>query len=242
MEELKVKNKELKNIKNTLQDKLMEQSQAIYLSQNFNKVDPSSFNEQLSYLLIDFADTKFPELDMEGKKIINTQSELDNVLSEAAQMKNFYKPGDIVSANSTFNITKDNICYRQNNKPIKPTPDFISKYPSCMVCDVEDESDNIDLANTPGWQHTKTNISKVCLYNPSAKPNSGIPNLEQCKTFCNISNQHNSKTNTHNKHNSKTNTHNKHNLEHNLHNSKTNTKNLEPNTKNLKSDTNNLHP
>jgi hypothetical protein len=186
MNELKQKNDELSKMKDTLQNKLLEQSQAIYMSQHFNKVDPSSFNDQLSYLLIEFADTRFPELDMDKKKVITTQTELDTVLAEAANMKNIYKPGDIVTANSTFNITKDDICYRQNNKLIKPTPDFISKYPNCMVCEVENEDDDIDLTNTSGWQHTKTNISKVCLYNPKATPNSGIPNLAQCKTFCNI--------------------------------------------------------
>ena len=191
MNKLKQKNTELSNIKDTLQNKLLEQSQAIYLSQNFNKVEPSSFNDQLSYLLVEFADTRFPELDMDKKNIISTQTELDTVLAEAANMKNMYKPGDIVTANSTFGIGKNEICYRQNNVPIKPTPEFIAKYPNCMVCAVEDEEDDIELTNTSGWQNTKTNISKVCLYDPEAKPNSGIPNLSQCKNFCNIGNNKN---------------------------------------------------
>ena len=185
MNDLKQKNAELVNMKDTLQNKLLEQSQAIYLSQNYNKVDPSSFNDQLSYLLVDFADTKFPEINMDEKKVINTQTELDTILADAANMKNFYKPGEIVSANSTFGIGKNEICYRQNNIPIKPTPEFMAKYPECMVCAVEDET-NENLFNTPGWKNTKTNISKVCLYDPKAKPNSGIPNLAQCKTFCNV--------------------------------------------------------
>lgn len=180
------KTKELLNFKNTLENRLMEQSQAIYLSQNFNRVDPSSFNDQLTFLLADFADTKFPEINVDGKKLINNQTELDTVLSEASNMKNFYKPGEIVESNSTFGIGKNEICYRQNNKPIKPTPEFLAKYPNCMVCAVEDETDNIDLKNTQGWINTKTNISKVCLYDPNAKLNSGIPNLAQCKNFCNV--------------------------------------------------------
>lgn len=186
MNDLKQKNAELANMKDTLQNKLLEQSQAIYLSQNFNKVDPSSFNDQLSYLLVDFADTRFPEINMDKKKVINTQTELDTVLADAANMKNFYKPGEIVTSNSTFGIGKNEICYRQNNVPIKPTPEFMAKYPNCMVCAIEDEYDDVDLVNTSGWKNTKTNISKVCLYDPKAKPNSGIPNLTQCKTFCNI--------------------------------------------------------
>jgi hypothetical protein len=183
MEDLKEKNKELKTIKDTLENKLIEQSQAIFLSQNFNKVDSSSFNDNLTYLLVEFADTKFPELDMEDKKIVNTQTELDTVLAEAKGMKNFYKPGDIVQSSSTFGITKDDICYRHNNKPIKPTPEFMKKYPNCMVCAIEDDK---NLTNTQGWKNTKTNISKVCLYDPKATPKTGTPNLAQCKTFCNI--------------------------------------------------------
>jgi hypothetical protein len=183
MEDLKQKNNELNTIKDTLENKLIEQSQAIYMSQNYNKVDTSSFNDQLAYLLVEFADTKFPEFDMEDKKIVNTQSELDTVLSEAKGMKNFYSPGDIVNTSSTFGITKDDICYRHNNKPIKPTPEFIKKYPNCMVCAIEDDK---NLINTQGWKNTKTNISKVCLYDPKATPETGIPNLAQCKTFCNI--------------------------------------------------------
>jgi hypothetical protein len=185
MNSLKEKNNELTTMKNTLENKLMKQSQAIYLNQNFNKVDPSSFEDQLTYLLVDFADTKFPEIDMDKKKIISTQSDLDDVLAKAKDMKNFYKPGEIVESDSTFEITKNDICYRQNNKPIKPTPEFMAKYPNCMVCEVED-GDEENLTNTSGWKHTRTNISKVCLYDPNAKPKSGIPNLEQCKTFCNL--------------------------------------------------------
>ena len=183
MRELVDKNKELTTIKDTLENKLIEQSQAIFLSKNFNKVDSSSFNDQLSYLLVEFADTKLPELDMKNKKIINNQTELNNVLAEAKDMKNFYSPGDIVNSSSTFGITKDDICYRHNNKPIKPTPEFMKKYPNCMVCAIEDDK---NLTNTQGWKNTKTNISKVCLYDPQATSKTGTPNLEQCKTFCNI--------------------------------------------------------
>ena len=182
-QELKDKNKELANIKNTLQNKLLEQSQAIYISNNFDKVDESSFNSELNFILIDFANTKLPEIDISNKKIIETQSEFDGILAEAENMKNFYKPGDIVNKNSTFGITKNDVCYRYDNKLIKPTTEFIKQYPNCMVCEVEN-NDNVE--NSSGWKHTKTNISKVCLYDPNAKSDSGIPNLTQCKNFCNI--------------------------------------------------------
>lgn len=184
MQELQEKNNELLNIKNSLQTKLEQQSKGIYMNQNFNKVDSSSFNNELKFLLMDFTETKLPQIDMSKKKIIRTPTQLSAVLSEASQMKNFYKPGEIVSENSTFGITKDNICYRHDGKPIKPTPSFMEQYPNCMVC-TTDNSPN--FKNSNAWLNTKTNIDKVCLYNPKAEANSGIPNLEQCQKFCNIS-------------------------------------------------------
>ena len=177
------KNNELVSIKNIVGDKLKEQSQAIYISQNYNKVDSNSFDDVLSFILVDVANTKLTEIDIQNKKIIQTQADLDNVLSEVKGMKNFYKPGDIVSANSTFGITKNDICYRSNGKPIKADASFMSKFPECMVCSVEN---NPDITKTNSWKNTKTNIEKVCLYNPAAEPNSGIPNLKQCQYFCGV--------------------------------------------------------
>lgn len=181
--ELIDKNKELTNIKNTIQNKLEQQSKAIYISQNYDKVDSSSFNDELMFLLFSFQNTKFPEINLEKKKTIETKSELESVLSEAKNMKNFYKPGDIVSVNSTFDIDKNNICYRNDGNPIKPTVEFLQRYPECMVCSVESEK---DVYNTNSWKTTKTNINKVCLFNPDAESNSGLPNLSDCKNFCGI--------------------------------------------------------
>jgi len=59
----------------------------------------------------------------------------------------------------------------------------MKKYPNCMVCAIEDDK---NLTETLGWKNTKTNISKVCLYDPNATSKTGTPNLAQCKTFCNI--------------------------------------------------------
>jgi len=186
MNELQQKNNELMNLKSTLQNKLEEQSKAIYINKHFDKVDSSSYNDELSFLLTDFANTQFPKINLNDKKIIQTDTELKTILNEASQMKNYYKPGDIVSSNSTFNITKDDICYRHNGKPIKPDLNFIEQYPNCMVCSVEDP---LTLKNSNAWTSTKTNINKVCLYNQNAKENSGIPNLSQCQEFCGIINK-----------------------------------------------------
>lgn len=154
------------------------------MSQNFLKVDESSFNDELNFLLFDFANTKLPEINMDNKKLINTQSEFNEITAEAKTMKNFYKPGDIVNSNSTFDITKNDICYRSNGKPINPDANFVKNYPNCMVCSVENPN---TLENSNAWIHTKTNIKEVCLFNPNAESNSGIANQEQCQKFCNIS-------------------------------------------------------
>lgn len=181
--ELAKKNKELANIKNVVQDTLEKQSRAIYFSQNFNKVDSSSFDSELNFLLYDFATTKFPSMDFEGKKVITNKEELEKTLGEISKMKSIYKPGDVVTANSTFGIGKNDICYRNNGKPINPTAEFVSQYPNCMVCEVEDDA---NLKDSSAWKNTRTNIKKVCLYNPNAEPNTGIPNLDQCKNFCKV--------------------------------------------------------
>jgi hypothetical protein len=183
MTELIEKNKELTNIKNVIQEKLEKQSQAIYLSQNYDKVDSSSFNDEMMFLMDKFSNTNFPSVDLTNKTVIKTQPELDSILSEAKLMKNFYNPGDIVNSNSTFSIDKNNICYRSNGQLVKPTVEFLQKYPECMVCSVESEQ---NLYNTNSWKTTKTNINKVCLYNPDAETNSGIPNLSDCQNFCGI--------------------------------------------------------
>jgi len=183
MQELIEKNNELTNIKNSIQDKLEKQSKAIYISQNYDKIDSSSFDNEVDFILGKFNSTTFPQMNLDGKKIINTESDLSSVLNEVKLMKNFYKPGDIVLTNSTFDIDKNKICYRQDGKLIKPTVDFLQKYPECMVCTVESEQ---NLYESNPWKTTKTNINKVCLYNPTAETNSGIPNLNDCKKFCNV--------------------------------------------------------
>lgn len=185
MESLIQQNKELTQMKDIIQEKLDKQSKAIYISQNYNKVDSSSFDDEMIFLLDDFVNTIFPQIDIDNKKIIKTNSDLESVLNQIKQMKNFYQPGDIVKKNSTFDIDKNNICYRHDGKPIKPTQDLLNKYPECMVCSVE-PSDNV--YNSKAWKTTKTNINKVCLFNPTAQKNSGIPNLQDCQKFCAINN------------------------------------------------------
>ena len=62
--ELETKNKELTLIKTTLENKLKEQSRATYLSSNFNKVDESSFTDEMDFLDIYFENTDLPQIDL----------------------------------------------------------------------------------------------------------------------------------------------------------------------------------
>ena len=185
MESLQQENVQLVYIKNTLENILSEQSRGIYLSTNYNKIDESSFNDEVNFINTDFDNINLPSIDLSNSNVISTQAELNNVLSEVSLMKNYYNSGDIVTANSTFNISKNDICYRSNGKPINPDPSFVKNYPNCMVCSTESPE---TLSNSNAWQHTRTNINKVCLFNPTSEANSGIPNMQQCKQFCNIPN------------------------------------------------------
>lgn len=180
------KNNELANIKNKLKLVLDEQNKAIFISQNFDKIDESSFANKMNFFLADFTNTNFPTIDINDKKIIKTESELNKVLSETHNMKNFYRPGDLVELDSNFNITRNDICYRDvDNKKT-----LMQQFPGCMVCSAKSIlPENLNnLYNSKSWKNTNTNIDKVCLFNPNAETNSGIANLEQCQKFCNINN------------------------------------------------------
>ncbi len=189
IEQLEKKNNEISNIKNTVQDALNKQSTAIYIAQNFNKIDSESFDNELNFLLYDFASTKFPIIDLEkytkNGHVIENEDDLKNILTDVSKMKNIYNVGDIVKADSSFNITRNDICYKNSENKFNKisTEELIEKYPECMVCEVRSES---NLKNSPSWKNTKTNIKKVCLFNPSAEPNSGIPNLDECKKICQV--------------------------------------------------------
>ncbi len=163
---------ELKSNKNT------SENQEIYINQNFDKINPSKFNYEFDH------NFNYPHFDSTDKKfiIINNQVELNEILEKTNKMKNFYIKGDIVTTNSTFDISKDDICYKHDNTT-NSIAELKSKYPNCMVCDVESEN---KLFDSKSWKNTHTNISKICLFNPNATVDSGIPNLNQCKSFCNI--------------------------------------------------------
>ena len=169
-------NEELTNKLNTLEEKLSLQNRLQHLSNNYLKINESSFPDELKLINLYFTSVDLPEIDLSTYHVISTQADFNALLSEASRFVNIYKPGDVVSNNSSFNIDKNTICYK-NTKDSS----YIQSHPDCMTCSV-----NSEYLNTPGWFNTKTNINKVCLFNQNAIPNSGIPNANDCKKLCNI--------------------------------------------------------
>jgi hypothetical protein len=177
--ESNIKSDELDNLKN----KLKQQNRDLYIYQNFNKIDPSSFDIELGIIKNDFYKTDLPGIDVSKYVIINSQPKLDLIINQCSSMKNYYKPGEIVTANSSLSIDKNNICYRSKGKPLDNINEVSKNYPDCMVCSVLPDS---DVNDSNSWKHTKTNIDKVCLFNTNAPKDSNIPDLNQCKKFCSL--------------------------------------------------------
>ena len=171
------------NLSNSkLEDKIKSQDRAYYISSNFDKIDEHSFSG-MDFIANKFDSDGYPQMDLNEYKVVSNETQLDQIIDEAKTFKNYYKSGDIVTGNSSFNIDKNNICYRTDGKLMELTPEFKKKYPQCMVCSTVDKN---QLANSDSWRNTKTNIDKVCLFNPKSKKDSGIPNLKGCKKMCNL--------------------------------------------------------
>lgn len=180
--QLENENEILLDMKNQLETVLKGQTRAIFLSTTYDKVDESSFTDEINFLNVDFDATIFPQIDLAGFNVITEQEKFDSLISEAKQFKNFYKPGEVVTNNSTFNINKEKICYPDLKTDLAIDPNFLTDYPECMVCSI-----NKDYENSKSWLNTKTNIDKICLFNSNVEPNSGIPSLSECKSICNVS-------------------------------------------------------
>ncbi len=170
------KNQILQNKLNVLQEKIELQNRLQNISNNYLKINDSSFPDELKMINLYFASIDLPELDLSTYNIISSKSDYDALVNAASTFVNFYKPGDIVTNNSSFNIDKNTICYKNIKDPA-----YISTHPDCMVCSI-----NSEYKNTSEWLNTKTNIKNVCLFDKNSKENSGIPNLSECKQLCNI--------------------------------------------------------
>jgi len=175
--DLIIKNEQLSKTLNSLQEKLLLQERTQYIANNYNKIVDSSFPDELNFLNVYFTSIDLPKIDLSTYNVISSQSQFDDLIKQAKEFVNFYKIGDIVTKNSTFNIDKNTICYKNTTTPI--SNEYIISHPDCMACSIND-----DYENTKSWKNTKTNIDKVCLFNNNASPNSGIPNLSDCTKLC----------------------------------------------------------
>jgi hypothetical protein len=173
----------LKISKETLEESMKKQARATYLANNYYRIDDSSFNNELAFINDDFVDIRLPENDFNGKILVKTTSEWNDVLAKANSYKNLYKEGDVVIKPSEYNISKDTICYKDYETHLANDPTFKQKYPECMVCSVNPDT---DYKNTKSWKNTKTNIHKVCLFNPNTSNDSTILNYNGCKNLCGL--------------------------------------------------------
>ena len=180
---LKSENEMLLNTHNEIINKLEQQKRASFLSLNYDKVDEDSYNDENDFINTSFNTTELSVIDISKFKIIKTEEEFDKILAEASNFKNIYEPGDIVTKNSNFNVSSENICYNSYQESIRNDPDFIKNHPKCMACTVYPQNKYKD---THSWNTTKTNIEHVCLYDPSAEENSKYLNYDGCMKFCNI--------------------------------------------------------
>lgn len=121
---LKHENSELISYKDKLNNLIDKQTRDFYLTNNFNKIDEKSFNDEINFVDTYFKDVKLPEIDISKFNVISTENKLEGLLNEAKTFKNIYAPGDKVEHNSDFNITKDDICYFGHAENIKNDPEF----------------------------------------------------------------------------------------------------------------------
>jgi hypothetical protein len=176
IEKLKKENEDLLSINNNIEKKLTEQSRALFLSKNYNKIKESSFNNEINFIDADFNSTGLPEIDISEYNVIKTSEDLTKLINSASEFKNIYKVGEVVENPSSYNISKNDICYHHFKDKLSNDPAFEQKYPKCAACKLN----NKDWTTT----ETKTNIEKICLFNPDASEQSGILNLEGCRKIC----------------------------------------------------------
>jgi hypothetical protein len=181
LQEARLQNDALVNTKKELEEAINKQKRAMFLAKNYYKIDDGSFGNQIEFINGNFSDIRLPESDFNNKTLITGMGDWNKMMEKTSQYKNLYSQGDIVLHPADNNISKDNICYKDYSSNLSSDPEFKKKYPECMVCSVNPES---DYKNTPSWKNTKTNIHKVCLFNPNAPDDSTVLNYSGCKKLC----------------------------------------------------------
>jgi hypothetical protein len=148
----------------------------IELIKNYTKINDDDFDNIKKHALKTFFNgdnttTTIPTLN-DNVKIIDSNENLNILISKTSNLKNIYKVGEKVLLDPTFYITNNDICF--NNVPSSET----GLYTGCTVCSINPSNNYMSSKN-------KTNIESVCLYNDDEnKKDKSIPTSFECEGIC----------------------------------------------------------
>jgi len=148
----------------------------IELIKNYTKINDDDFINVQNHALKTFFNgdnttTTIPTLN-DNVKIIDSNENLNILISKTSNLKNIYKVGEKVLLDPTFYITNNDICF--NNVPSSET----GLYTGCTVCSINPSNNYMSSKN-------KTNIESVCLYNDDEnKKDKSIPTSFECEGIC----------------------------------------------------------
>jgi hypothetical protein len=146
----------------------------VELIKNYIKIDDTDFANIHTHALKTFfngGNITIPILN-DTAKIIDSNENLNLLISKTSSLKNIYKVGEKVLQDSTFYITNNDICY--SNVPLSER----GLYTGCTVCSINPSNNFMSNKN-------KTNIESVCLYNDSEnKIDKTIPTSTFCEGIC----------------------------------------------------------
>jgi hypothetical protein len=146
----------------------------IELIKNYTKINDNDFINVQNHALKTFFNGNaitIPTLN-DNVKIIDSNENLNILISKTSNLKNIYKVGEKVLLDPTFYITNNDICF--NNVPSSET----GLYTGCTVCSINPSNNYMSSKN-------KTNIESVCLYNDDEnKKDKSIPTSFECEGIC----------------------------------------------------------
>lgn len=168
---------ELEETKKTLELlKLKEEKLKVEVEivKNYTKINDNEFANIYTHAIKTFfndGNINRPTLN-DTAKIIDSNENLNLLISKTSTLKNIYKVGEKVLRDSTFYITNNDICY--NNIPASER----GLYTGCVACSINPSNNFMASKN-------KTNIESVCLYNDSEnKMDKSIPTSNDCEGIC----------------------------------------------------------
>ncbi len=146
----------------------------VEIVKNYTKINDTEIANIYTHALKTFfngGNTTIPTLN-DTVKIIDSNDNLNLLISKTSNLKNIYKVGEKVLHDSTFYITNNDICY--NNIPASEK----GLYTGCTVCSINPSNNYMSSKN-------KTNIESICLYNDSEnKIDKTIPTSNDCEGIC----------------------------------------------------------